>query len=70
MFNQALDYWSLDRFMVLDEILQELRAVTVDQFNKTRQLVLSKLDGAYMMMGTVRDFHPEFPEVTWEGKFE
>jgi zinc protease len=70
LMDQAFDYWDSGEFVSLEESMARLRAVTVEDYNQVRQKVLGHLDGVYLMMGTVGDFHPEFPEGTWEGKIE
>lgn len=70
LFNQSLDYWARGKFLSLEDTMKELRAVTPKQYKIVRDKVFTHLNGAYLMMGTLNDFHPSFPENTFDGVFE
>jgi len=70
LLDQAFGYWDAGKFMSLEEYMGKLRAVTIEDFNAAREKVLQHLDGVYLMMGSIGDFHPTFPNDTWLGKIE
>ncbi|MCY3415085.1 MAG: insulinase family protein [Candidatus Heimdallarchaeota archaeon] len=69
LFNQSLGYWARGKFESPDEYLAGIRSVTIDQYNAVRQKVLGNLEGVYLMMGSIGEFFPSFPEGTYSGEF-
>ncbi len=69
LYEQAIGYWQRGRFISMEEMLDEIRSVTIEKYNEVRNMVLNNLSGVYSIIGKMGDFKPDFPEGTWEGEF-